>query len=88
MQKKVIRDSPKVIISYSIEHLEKTDKVKFFYALKGRNGKEGFLPKNNIEQLGRAVLLVPSESEIPTTQFLKSWGCNYNKKNIILIGGK
>ncbi len=87
MQKREIeRDLiSKIIISYSIEHLPKTEKVKFFYALKGRNGKEGFIPKNNIKQLGRAVLLVPSESKFETFNFLKIWGCKFDKQEVLLV---
>ncbi len=85
MQKKVDINSSKTIITYSIDHLRKTDKVRFFYALKGRNGKQGIIPKHNIEQLGRAVLLAPSNSEAEITNFLKTWGCNYNKKSVIVL---
>lgn len=75
----------RVIISYSIEHLTKTEKVKFFYALKGRNGNEGFLIKNNIKQLGRAVLLVPVEHKSQTINFLKLWTCRFEKQEVLLV---
>ena len=75
----------KIILSYSIEHLEKTEKVKFFYALKGRNGKQGFIPKNKIKQLGRAVLLVPAESSSEAINFLKLWGCKFDKQEVLLV---
>ena len=84
----VKKNTPKTIISYSIEHLNKTDKVKFFYALKGRNGKQGILSQNKIEQLGRAVILVPDKSKVEITKFLNEWGCSYNKKNVIIVGEK
>ncbi|MBS3175197.1 hypothetical protein J4440_04915 [Candidatus Woesearchaeota archaeon] len=85
MQKKVLEEKRQIIISYSLEHLPKTDKVRFFYALKGRNGKNGLILKNNIEQLGRAVLLVPSQNSKETIKFLESWGCNFHKKEVLLI---
>ena len=87
MQKRDINSdlNRQIIISYSIKHLSKTDKVRFFYALKGRNGKQGIVPQKNIKQLGRAVLLVPQESKTETINFLKLWGCKFEKQEVLLV---
>ena len=76
--------SKKVIFTYSIEHLEKKDKIRFYYALKGRDGKSGIAKKCMINQLGRAVLLVPAKSEKEMTNFLEYWKCKFEKMNILV----
>jgi hypothetical protein len=74
-----------VIFTYSIEHLTKTDKVRFYYALKGRDGKSGVAVKWNIEQLGRAVLLVKDTHEKEVREFLAFWKCNIQSKRVWVV---
>ena len=40
-----------VLFTYSTEHLQKKDKVRFYYALKGRDGKTGVVKKYRIDHL-------------------------------------
>ena len=49
------------LFSYSTQHLLKKDKIRFYYAVKGRDGKSGIVKDYKIEQLGRAVMLVSSK---------------------------
>ncbi|MBD3248813.1 hypothetical protein GF336_02095 [Candidatus Woesearchaeota archaeon] len=72
------------LFSYSTEHLLKKDKVRFYYALKGRDGKSGVVKEFNITQLGRAVLLVPEKDADEVEQFLKIWRCRYDKKEVLV----
>ena len=58
-----------IIYTYSLIHLPKKDKVRFFYALKGRNGKKGIIERLKIEQLGRCVLLVAVKKESEVDEF-------------------
>ena len=76
--------SKKVIFTYSIEHLEKKDKIRFYYALKGRDGRSGIAKKCSIAQLGRAVLLVPAKSENEISDFLSYWKCKFQKINALV----
>ena len=71
-----------VIFTYSLEHLNKTDKVRFYYALKGRDGKTGIVKAWNVEQLGRAVLLVMAKHEQHVQDFLKFWKCEFETKEV------
>ena len=48
-----------VLFTYSTKHLLKKDKIRFYYALKGRDGKSGIVKSCDIDHLGRTVLLVP-----------------------------
>lgn len=74
----------KVIFTYSIEHLLKKDKIRFYYALKGRDGRSGIVKSCRIFQLGRAVLLVPAKFEKEVDDFLKYWKCKYQKRNVLV----
>ena len=61
------------IFTYSLEHLAKKDKIRFYYAMKGRDGKSGIVKQLKIEQLGRAVLLVADKFANDVDGFLKFW---------------
>lgn len=74
----------KFIFMYSIEHLLKKDKIRFYYALKGRDGKSGVAKKFKIEQLGRAVLFVDAKFEKDVSEFLHYWKCKYKKKKVLI----
>jgi hypothetical protein len=73
-----------VIFTYSIEHLLKKDKIRFYYALKGRDGKTGIVKEVKIEQLGRAVLLVSAEHEKQVAEFLEYWKCEFKTKRVLV----
>ena len=74
----------KFIFTYSIEHLLKKDKIRFYYAIKGRDGKSGIMKKLKIEQLGRAVLFVSSKYEKEVSEFLEYWKCKFQKKKVFV----
>jgi hypothetical protein len=73
---------PQVIFTYSTEHLLQKDKVRFYYALKGRDGKSGIVVAAKIEQLGRAVLLVHAEQASQVREFLRYWKCAFEEKEV------
>ncbi len=74
----------KVIFTYSTEHLLKKDKVRFYYALKGRDGKTGIVKRCKIEQLGRTVLLVPEKFASEVDDFLRYWKCEYQQRRVLV----
>jgi len=76
--------APKIIFMYSTEHLLKKDKIRFYYALKGRDGKTGIVKQYKIEQLGRAVLFVPDSFSQNVHEFLKYWKCEYDTKKVLV----
>ena len=61
----------KLLLLYSTSHLNSTDKVKFYYALKGRDGKSGIVKQLNIRQLAKSVLLVDHHHQEDITSFFK-----------------
>jgi len=72
------------IFEFSTQHLLKKDKIRFHYALKGRDGKSGVKQLYNITTLGRAVLLVPEENKDNVKAFLNQWKCKIKQIPIIL----
>lgn len=74
----------KFIFQYSTKHLPKKDKVRFYYALKGRDGKSGIINSLKIEQLGRTVLLVSEKAEKEVEEFLSFWKCDFKKRKVIV----
>jgi hypothetical protein len=87
----MVKDSthmPYVLLTYSIEHLAQKDKVLFYYALKGRDGKGGLLSNPGIIQMGRTVLLVPKKQEEEFVQFLEHWKCAYKEQDILIEQGQ
>jgi len=87
-KKKEVVDTSKynscTIFTYAIEHLAKKDKIRFYYALKGRDGRSGIVTKWKIEQLGRAVLLVPSKFESHVNEFLSFWKCRFKTRRVLV----
>lgn len=73
-----------IIYTYSTEHLLKKDKVRFYYALKGRDGKSGIIKRFRIDHLGRTVLMVPKEFEQDVDQYFELWKCPIEKKEVYM----
>ena len=69
-----------VIYAFSTKNLQKKDKVRFYYALKGRDGKSGIVKKANIEHIGKGVLIAPYIYDEEVSQFFRVWNLNYSKR--------
>jgi len=78
----------KTLFVYSINNLLKKDKVRFYYALKGRDGKSGIVKELGIEYLGKAVLLVPRKHEEEVKEFLNYWNLVFSIKKMIVENEK
>jgi len=74
-----------VLYSYSTAHLSKSDKIRFYYALKGRDGKSGFVVRTSSQHIGRAVLLVPIEHDKDARDFLSYWKCKFERKKVKIL---
>lgn len=80
-----IKSSKKMLIyTYSTKHFSKNDKVRFYYALKGRDGKSGIVKEMKIEHLGRTVLLVPQKYKDDMDQFIRIWNIPYTIRKVIV----
>ena len=70
------------IYVYSTSHLTATERVKFFYALKGRNGKPGILDTTQSIFLAKSVLSVLPKQSKEIKQFLAEWRCKFYVKKV------
>lgn len=79
-----IKEGEKMVLyTYSTRYLQKKDKVRFYYALKGRDGKSGIVKNAKIRHLGKTVLLVPYKYDEDVQQFFKVWNLNYTRTKVI-----
>lgn len=69
---------------YNLENLNQTDKVRFYYALKGRKGEEGILQKLNGKHLGKGVIMVPLEGDDEMQEFFLDWEISFHRREILV----
>lgn len=72
------------IYTYSTRHFLKKDKIRFFYALKGRDGRSGFIKSAKVLHLGKTVLVVPVKFDEDAQQFMKIWNLPYAKRRAVV----
>lgn len=73
-----------VIYTYSTRNLLAKDKVRFFYALKGRNGKSGILKSTKSVCIGKSVLLVHYTVDEEFQNFFKLWNLPYTRRKVVV----
>ncbi len=73
-----------VIFTFSTKQLCRSDKVRFHYSLKGRNGNPGILKETEGKHMGSAVILIPKQYEERVERFMNQWNLPFEKQGIIL----
>lgn len=69
---------------YSLKTFNKSQRVKFHYALKGRYGRIGVLKEVNGELIANGAIVVPINNEDVFKDFLDVWKVNYKIERILL----
>lgn len=82
------RGRPMVLYSYSTECLSKTDKVRFYYALKGRDGRSGIVRRTKTFHIGKTVLLAPFRADEDLKMFLTYWKLPFIRRKLVLLEEK
>lgn len=75
---------PMYLYTYSTKHLLKKDKIRFYYALKGRDGKSGVMKLYRIIHPGRTVLMVDAKHDDDLIQFFKVWNLPYTRRKLLV----
>ncbi len=75
---------PMLQAKYSLEGLEKKDKVRLHYALKGKGNYKGFLEKHNGQMIGPGIVVVPPEYEVLLLKKIKAITENYNTIKVFI----
>ncbi|ALM76223.1 nucleotidyltransferase domain-containing protein [Thermococcus barophilus] len=71
------------LFRFTLDGLERKERVKFQYALKGRDMKSGLLKELNGQQLGAWVVLIPIHHTYKFKQFLELWNIKYEAYTIL-----
>ena len=74
---------PKVQIYYSLDRLEKKDKIRFNYMLSGSGGVYGLLRKYNGNLLKPGLIEVNPEDEYIFIDSIKKFNIDYNVKKVL-----
>lgn len=77
-----------ILISYNSSNLSNNNKVKFYYALKGRDGLSGIIKHYDILFLGKGVLLLSYQYLNDIRNFLKIWNLSYKIIEISMFKGE
>jgi hypothetical protein len=72
-----------VLVTYSLEGKNASDKVRFSYALHGRKSGDGLLNKLGGKELGKGCFLVPVEKIEILREFFKQWIVKQKELRII-----
>lgn len=75
----------KTLFTFSTSELNKTDRVRFFYGLKGRGSNKGIVEDSNGVHLGPGVVIVPKRYAQAMESFLASFGSEYSRKDIWVL---
>ncbi len=73
------------LFRFTLRGMERKNRVRFQYALRGRDGKGGILKELGALQLGAWVILVPIWNTYRFKEFLDLWGVGYEA--FILLKG-
>jgi hypothetical protein len=72
------------VYTYTTSKLAKKDLVRFYYALKGRDGKSGVIKATSTEFLAKGVLLVPASKIPEIDEFFALWKVPTKKRRVLL----
>lgn len=80
----IVAGEQMLLYVYQTKKLTQTDKVRFYYALKGRNGKRGIVKDLKIQQLAKTVLLVSWKYEEEADAFFQLWNLPFTKRRVLV----
>ena len=73
-----------LLVSYKLNHLQYKDKIRFYYALKGRDGRSGMLKILKAKQLSKSVLILEKEKQSDLKAFLEHWSCPFVTRSFLI----
>jgi len=72
------------LFRFSYSSLPQSEKMRFLYAYRGRNGNLGLLKQTNSMELAPGVVLVPVSSVYKFREFLSLWGLSYELAPVLI----
>ena len=73
----------KSLFQYSLQGFTASNRVRFHYAMRGRNGLKGVLVEYHADILGDGVLSVETKFEDRIKEILDQWAVKYSIKRIL-----
>ena len=70
---------------YDISRMEKSDKVRFVYLLKGRKNGKGIVSEFNGEFLVNGCFIVPVEKDSEMLEIMNKWNVKFSRKRVLLM---
>jgi len=74
----------KALFTFSTQTFLKKDKIRFYYALKGRDGKSGVVKATKAEHIGSAVIMVDAKYEKEWEDFFNLWKIPFEKRKVLV----
>lgn len=71
------------VFSFNLTKLEKSKKVLFYYALRGKKNQEGLLKKSNGKIIGRSVVYIPVNFVDDFKEFLEEHNIDFYRMDIL-----
>lgn len=75
-----------ILFKYELKKFNKSDRMRFYYSLYGRNKNEGMLVKLELKKFSDTILLCPIKNEYTMQTYLDVWKINYVKFPILIPG--
>jgi predicted nucleotidyltransferase len=73
----------KTLFQFEPNGLNKSDRVRFQYALTGRDSKSGIIKDAGAEKISGNAIMVPVSSESEVMQFFDAWEVPYKIKRVM-----
>lgn len=72
------------LFRYELKTLDKSGRMRFYYALYGRNGSEGILKALGGFKFAETIILCPIENSEQMKEFLERWGINHLEVPVLI----
>lgn len=66
-----------VIFKYDLSKLTKSERMRFYYSLYGRNKQKGMLKELNAKKFSDSIILSPIKTSEQTKSYLNTWKIKY-----------
>ena len=72
------------LFKYELKNLNKSERMRFYYALYGRNNTEGVLKDLNAKKFSDTIILCPIANSENMTEFFNSWKLVYLEMPVLI----
>ena len=74
---------PMILLKYDISNLNKSERMRFYYSLYGRNA-EGMIEKLKLFKFSERILISPVDESEEAKEYLDSWGIKYLEVPVLI----